>query len=148
VFSQLGDNDAPFVDINEQPVEGVKVTIEVTEGPNKGEKGSGTTDSKGEVSFTYKDTGGVGTDKLKASFVDGSGKTHESNTVEVIWEEARSSTCGKKRRGLAGASARAIANTPIAATVAAAMRRTIEPPTRRTIPSKSMPPHNGRGRPR
>jgi hypothetical protein len=80
----------------------VKVTIEVTEGPNKGEKGTGATDSKGEVSFTYKDTGGAGTDKLKASFVDGTGKTHESNTVEVIREEARGSTWGKKTAGTRG----------------------------------------------
>jgi hypothetical protein len=80
-----------------EAVLGVKVSFEVIEGPNKGQKGSSTTTSSGETSFTYPDTGGSGTDKLKASFTEGT--THESNTVEVIWEAKKEATCGNTNIG-------------------------------------------------
>src|SRR6266542_1943123 len=63
-----------------------KVTFEVTAGPNLGLKDEETTDDKGQAFFTYTSTA-VGTDTIKASFVDSGGKT-QFNTARVTWEEA------------------------------------------------------------
>jgi len=76
---------ATIVDINGNPVGGGSVSFSVTSGPNSGQTGSGTTNSSGQASFTYPDTGGSGTDSVVASFVDSSGATHTSNTASVIW---------------------------------------------------------------
>jgi hypothetical protein len=73
---------------NGEAQQNVKVSIKVNEGPNKGQEGSGTTNASGQLALTYPDTGGTGTDKLTAIFVDGEGKTHTSNTAEVIWERS------------------------------------------------------------
>jgi hypothetical protein len=79
---------ATVENVAEEPVSGVTVTIAVTSGPDKGQSTTGTTNASGQTTFTYSDTGGHGIDSLVASFVDGEGKTHESPTAEVLWEEA------------------------------------------------------------
>src|SRR5262249_2552710 len=49
-------------------------------GPNAGKTGSGVTNSSGQTSFTYSDTGGPGTDTIQASI-----GTLKSNIVSKIW---------------------------------------------------------------
>ena len=68
------------------PIPGVTVTFTVTGGPNSGKTGTAVTDAAGHATFTYSDTGGVGTDTIKASFADSTGLVHDSNTVTKIWQ--------------------------------------------------------------
>ena len=67
------------------PVVGTLVTFNVIAGPNAGDNGTDTTDANGEASFTYTGNGGVGTDIIEATFVDGDGNTQRSNRVEKEW---------------------------------------------------------------
>lgn len=69
---------------NDAPVAGATVVFTVLSGPNAGQTGSAVTDSNGLASFTYNDTGGAGTDSIRASI-----GTLNSNTVQKIW----ASTC-------------------------------------------------------
>lgn len=69
------------------PIVGTTVTFTVTEGPHTGTSGTDTTDSTGTASFTYSGTS-VGTDTIKATFVDGDGQTQTSNLVTKTWEDA------------------------------------------------------------
>jgi hypothetical protein len=65
------------------PEANVAVSFSVDSGPNTGKTGSGTTNSSGQTTFTYPDTGGAGTDSVSATFVTG-GAT-EKATASVIW---------------------------------------------------------------
>jgi hypothetical protein len=67
---------------NGEPKEGVTVTFTVT-GANP-QTGTGTTNAKGEATFTYKGEK-AGTDTIVASFVDKAGKTDESNRATKTW---------------------------------------------------------------
>ena len=49
------------------PVSGTTVTFAISSGPNTGKTGTCTTDTNGQCSFTYTDTGGTGTDTIFAS---------------------------------------------------------------------------------
>jgi hypothetical protein len=66
-------------------VPGATVVFTVLTGPNAGKTGSAVTDVNGFASFTYSDTGGAGTDTIRASI-----GTLNSNTVTKLW----ASTCG------------------------------------------------------
>jgi hypothetical protein len=61
------------------------VTFTVVSGPNAGKGGTAMTNASGVATFTYSDTGGAGTDTIKATFVDSAGKTQTSNTVTKTW---------------------------------------------------------------
>ena len=65
------------------PVPGVTVTFTVISGPNTGVTGTGITNASGQATFTYLGSA-VGTDTIKATFVDSSG-THTSNLVTATW---------------------------------------------------------------
>jgi hypothetical protein len=78
------------------PQPGVPVTFEITSGPNAG--GTGTcspancqTPANGEVTFTYSDTGGAGTDNLRACFTRNSQQVC-SATVTKTWQAASGDT--------------------------------------------------------
>ena len=64
---------AMIVDGSGNPLSGETVDFVVTSGPNSGETGMDTTDANGHASFTYTDSGGVGTDTIEASFTDATG---------------------------------------------------------------------------
>jgi len=66
------------------PQSGVSVTFTITSGPNAGMTFVGTTDSSGQVSWTYSGTV-AGTDTITASFTDRSGHTQTSRPVTVNW---------------------------------------------------------------
>jgi hypothetical protein len=65
------------------PVVGATVVFKVLTGPNAGQTGSSDTDSNGQATFTYSDTGGAGTDTIQASI-----GTLTSNIVSKIWAVA------------------------------------------------------------
>jgi len=67
------------------PLAGVTVTFNVISGPNAGQTGTGITNATGQATFTYSDTGGAGTDQIRASFVGADDITHESNIVIKVW---------------------------------------------------------------
>ena len=67
------------------PVVGTTVTFLVTSGPNAGATGTGVTDALGKATFSYTSNGIVGTDTIKATFVDASGATQTSNTAVKNW---------------------------------------------------------------
>lgn len=62
-------------------VAGATVTFTVVSGPNAGQTGTGVTNASGEATWTYTDTGGAGTDTIKATI-----GSVESNTVSKIWK--------------------------------------------------------------
>ncbi len=66
------------------PVVGTTVTFTVIAGPNTGLSSSAVTDSAGNATFAYSSSLS-GTDYVRASFVDSSGKTQISGNVAVIW---------------------------------------------------------------
>ena len=58
---------ATVKDQNQNPVSGVSVTFTVLSGgPNAGTKGTATTNSSGQATFTYTGSGGAGTDSIQA----------------------------------------------------------------------------------
>ena len=78
---------------NTTPVVGTLVTFNVIAGPNVGKTSSSTgtcvpasclTNASGQVTWTYTDTAGPGTDSIRASFTS-SGVTQTSNTAEKTW---------------------------------------------------------------
>jgi PKD domain len=71
---------------NGTPVAGTTVTFTVIAGPNTGVTGTGTTDSNGQATFTYSSTL-TGTDLIHATYLDSSGRTETSNTVEKTWTQ-------------------------------------------------------------
>jgi hypothetical protein len=66
------------------PQSGQTVSFQITAGPNAGKTGSGTTNASGQTSFTYSDTGGVGTDTITATWIDRFGGT-ETATATKTW---------------------------------------------------------------
>jgi RHS repeat-associated protein len=67
------------------PLANVAVTFSVTGGPNIGKTAVVTTAANGEASFTYTGDHGVGTDQIRASFLDGT-TTRLSNLATVAWK--------------------------------------------------------------
>lgn len=62
-------------------VAGSTVNFSVLTGPNAGQVGQGVTNTTGQATFTYTDTGGPGTDTVQA-FIG----TLGSNVVQAIWQ--------------------------------------------------------------
>lgn len=68
---------------NGSPIPGVTVTFRVISGPNIGATGTANTGANGQATFTYTDSGGVGTDNIQASV-----GTIASNVVVMNWVAA------------------------------------------------------------
>jgi hypothetical protein len=68
-----------------EPIEGTPVDFKISEGPNAGLTGEGTTNSAGKASFTYSSSKS-GTDTIVASYTNANKATFESNTVTEAWE--------------------------------------------------------------
>ena len=68
------------------PAAGATVTFTVASGPNAGTTGSAVADASGQATFTYTGSGGAGTDQIQATFVDSTGTTQTSPTVQRTWE--------------------------------------------------------------
>lgn len=66
------------------PLTNVKVNFSVISGPNSPLAGSGVTNSKGQVTFVYTGSGGIGIDKIQAS-VAANGNITYSNTIQKEW---------------------------------------------------------------
>jgi YD repeat-containing protein len=79
VTASVTAKTAPF-----GPVANVAVTFSVVGGPNIGKTATMTTNATGQAAFTYTGDQGVGTDSIRASFVDGS-TPRLSNLVTVTW---------------------------------------------------------------
>lgn len=81
----VGTTHTVTATVNEggKALSGVKVSFTVTGANPTG--GTGTTNEKGEASFTYKGNK-AGTDSIIASYVDKNGKTDESNVATKIWK--------------------------------------------------------------
>jgi hypothetical protein len=69
------------------PVSGGSVVFNVDSGPNVGKTFTGTTDSSGNTTFTYSDTGGAGTDSISATYTDSHGVSQKA-TATVTWRKA------------------------------------------------------------
>ena len=67
-----------------QPINNRAVTFSVISGPNTGTTGSSNTNASGQASFTYTSSI-VGTDTIRASFINAAGQTMISNTVTKTW---------------------------------------------------------------
>jgi hypothetical protein len=65
-------------------VVGGSVVFSVDTGPNAGQTFTGTTDGSGNTTFTYTDTGGVGTDDVSATYTDPSGSI-QKGLATVTW---------------------------------------------------------------
>lgn len=79
---------ANVFDVNNNPKPGIVVNLTINAGgPDAGQPpfAPQTTDASGNATFTLTNTGGAGTDKAVASFVDINGMTHLSNTASVIF---------------------------------------------------------------
>jgi uncharacterized repeat protein (TIGR01451 family) len=75
-----------------EPVSGRTVSFSIESGPNTGATGTCNpadckTNANGQVTFTYTDTGGAGTDNISASFVDSLGTTQKA-TATKTWQSA------------------------------------------------------------
>jgi hypothetical protein len=66
------------------PVSGGKVVFNVDSGPDLGATFTGTTDSSGNLTFNYTNTGGPGTDSISATYTDASGVSQKA-TATVTW---------------------------------------------------------------
>jgi len=87
---------ATVTDLLGKGVPGVLVSFNVTSGPNTGAPGvctppACTTDSNGQVSFTYQSNGMTGTDTIQACFKDAQGNQHcaTANKTWVVGPPAR-----------------------------------------------------------
>ena len=82
---------AALTDLLGSPQPGVVVAFSVIAGPNAGASGTCspnadcTTDASGRASFTYSDSGGVGTDEIQACFTNEAGQRICSQVVTKQW---------------------------------------------------------------
>jgi hypothetical protein len=83
IVGETAQVTATFTNSCEEPLQGASVEFEVVSGPNAGKTGTGTTNSKGEATFSYSSLTS-GTDTLQASVSNPAGKI-ESNTVQANW---------------------------------------------------------------
>jgi hypothetical protein len=70
---------------NVVPRVNVPVTFTITNGPNAVTNFTTLTDSNGVACFTYFGNGGLGTDYITASYMDGQDHVHTSDTVTKLW---------------------------------------------------------------
>jgi hypothetical protein len=81
----LGTNHtvvALALSVNQDPIPGTTIVVEILSGPNVGAKAQGVTDQNGEIQLTYLGDGGVGTDVIQASIGN-----LESNELTKVWED-------------------------------------------------------------
>lgn len=69
------------------PVVGTTVTFTVVSGPNTGLTGTGITNASGQATFSYTSSL-LGTDSVKATFVDSTSKTQTSELAGITWAAA------------------------------------------------------------
>jgi hypothetical protein len=69
------------------PVSAGSVVFSVDSGPDVGKTFTGTTDSSGNTTFTYTNTGGPGTDSISATYTDSHGVSQKA-TATVTWTAA------------------------------------------------------------
>ncbi len=70
---------------SEGRVENAEVTFDVTDGPNKADTGTDTTDANGEATFTYTGDGGAGTDTIQACVSDEVAEKDVCDTATKEW---------------------------------------------------------------
>ncbi len=75
---------ASLVDQDSMALAGETILFEVLSGPNVGDTGGDVTDGNGNASFTYVGDGGEGTDRIRASWDDGT-SIITSNIVTKVW---------------------------------------------------------------
>lgn len=96
---------ATIEDISGNVYPDVLVTFEVVAGPNTGASGvcsanaDCTTDTNGNVSFTYASNGVIGTDTIQASYVDDQGVTNFSRDVFKEWLTGGQAVCDVDNNG-------------------------------------------------
>jgi hypothetical protein len=69
------------------PVVGASVVFSVDSGPDAGTTHTGTTNSSGNTTFTYPNTGGAGTDSVSATYTNSKGVSQKA-TATVTWTAA------------------------------------------------------------
>ena len=79
---------ATVTDSTGAPKSEVTVTFMVTAGPDATKTGHASTDANGKATFALSDTTQPGVDKVKATFVDGTGGVHSSNESDITWVAA------------------------------------------------------------
>jgi hypothetical protein len=68
------------------PVPATTVSFDVVSGPNAGVGGTGDTNASGTVDFSYSGVGGVGVDRIAASFVDTRGDPQSDEALK-FWDD-------------------------------------------------------------
>ncbi|MDH3524162.1 MAG: hypothetical protein OES32_11295 [Acidobacteriota bacterium] len=87
-FNPPGTDHTVTLQITGSDVEGIAVDFLVLSGPNGGEFGSDTSDADGIATFTYTGSGGIGVDRIQATFDVPEGLTvFESNIALKFWDE-------------------------------------------------------------
>ena len=76
---------ATVQDGNGGALPGTNVSFQVIAGPNAGKNGVSTSNVNGQAQWTYTGDGGLGTDQIQASFVNGQSQTVQSNIVTKVW---------------------------------------------------------------
>jgi hypothetical protein len=71
-------------------VSGASVEFDITAGPNSGKTFTGTTDGSGNVTFTYTDTGGAGTDQIVGT--NKTGGVTSQGTATITWASGGDTT--------------------------------------------------------
>lgn len=71
---------------------GASVAFDVSSGPDAGKTFTGTTDSSGNTTFTYTNTGGIGTDQIIATYTSPGGVTSQG-TASITWTTPTSTVC-------------------------------------------------------
>ena len=99
-----------------KPVSGGSVRLSVDGGPDTGKTLTGATNASGNLKFTYRNTGGKGTDSVSATYTVGS--VSQKATATVTWTAAAGATPTKVTTSLSGAGKAGTAitvpvNTPV-----------------------------------
>jgi hypothetical protein len=68
------------------PISGGKVVFSVDSGPDIGKTFTGTTNTSGKLTFSYTNTGGIGTDSVSATYI--AGAVSQKATATVTWKKS------------------------------------------------------------
>ena len=79
-----GTVTATLVDSTSAPVANASVVFDVTAGPDAGQTFTGTTDSSGQVAFTYTNSGTAGTDQIVATYTNPDSVISQG-TASITW---------------------------------------------------------------
>ena len=86
-----GTVTATLVDSTSAPVANASVVFDVTSGPDAGKTFTGTTNSSGQVAFTYTNSGTAGTDSVLATYTNPD-SVIEQGTATITWIPSTSVT--------------------------------------------------------